>query len=177
MPLDNETMALLIAMQSDEKKGARLAEIHAAMAELDQAREKLEATRQANQQEIAAAAQLKADAEATGQHAAARAAELDAREAKMAEVQQAIQAEHQKWETEVRQPTDAVHIERGKDLAARETAMTFREKEVAESAAKLREDQTNAASLTERYGTMIAELLAVLEKQGVLPGEGLDPAG
>jgi len=175
MAFDQDTLTLLMAMTSDDKKLAILKEIDDARQEAKAAQADAEKVVSMVHDERAEAQRLKAEAEAMRQSIEGRAAELDAREAKMAEVQQGFQAEHQKWETEVRQPTDAVHIERGKDLAARETAMTFREKEVLESAAIASKAQAKADGIINHYGAMLAELLAVLEKQGALPGTGLDP--
>ena len=173
--LDNDTISLLVAISSDEKKAARLSELQTAMAELAAAQAKLEEERQAQAAENKAALEDRGVAEKLTAALADRSAELDAREAKMAEVQAGIQAEHQKWETEVRQPVTKEQADALLDLQTREQVVTARKEELDEASIRLREARNYADGIIGHYSGMIAELLAVLEKQKALPGAGLDP--
>jgi chromosome segregation ATPase len=175
-------ISLLIAASTDQKKNDRMEEIQKEIANLDAARAKFEAAKENQQIDLTQALGAREDATKILTLAETRSAGLDAREAKMAEVQQAIQAEHQKWEMEVRQPTDAAHKDREIILAHREETVTAREQKVEDREHALVARETEADQQMDTYHGMVTELSDVIAKHNVSRGTpgtgvGLDPVG
>lgn len=156
---------ILVAAMSDPEFKVRLAQLREEQAAIKEAQEALQADHEKNAALVAAAREHRRIAEEALALVAEEKKQLETDTQALAAANQAMNEEKTRWETIVRQPVEAQHIEKDAELTERETrvkaredAVEKRETDVKSGAADLIEGQRRHAAAAEHARKFIDAL-------------------